>query len=223
MTPLFCPAQALVLFWLHKLVQGANPFGRENKYSHCLRPFQQQTHYICSGKSWKTTWSVQLGRKKFCLEGAMCAICSPFAGELPKELRHQGQTSAPSLKGTAHTTGAAAVELQSSPPPKPRAAWAPRGFRITQDIPGVLWQWQKLHWAANYLHCAPAVTHLLYSRDLPYHLHLCLSRNHFFLRKLYVLVISPWLKNWSRSLNMTLFRLGKQQGSAHLAFLTFPR
>lgn len=113
MTPLFCPAQALVLFWLHKLVQGVNPCGRGNKYSHCLRPFQQQTHYICSGKSWKTTWSVQLRRKKFCLEGAMCAICSPFTGELPKELRHQGQTSAPSLKGTAHNWRC----LESSSPP----------------------------------------------------------------------------------------------------------
>lgn len=167
------------------------------------------------------TWSVQLQRKKFCFEGAMCAICSPLAGELPKELRHQGQTSAPSLKGTAHNWRGCrrAPALHTT---QTLGCLSPQGLKdYTGTILGFCDSDRNFSEPPIIATVSP-LTHSAQQRP-PLPLTSALELELLFLRKLYVLVLSPWLKNWSRSLNVTLFRLGKQRGSTHFAFLTFRR
>lgn len=165
---------------------------------------------------------MQLQRKKFCFEGAMCAICSPFAGELPEELRHQGQTSAPSLKGTAHNWHC----CRRAPVLQPTQALGGLSLQGLKDYTGQLWGSVTVTETSLGCQLSPlcpcSPTPSTQQRpSLP--LISVLEMEEFFLRKLYVLVLSPWLKNWSRSLNMTLFRVGKQQGSTHFALLTLPR
>lgn len=108
--------------------------------------------------------------KEPCVQSALPSLesCQKIAGNKDKRQRRPSKAQ--------HST---AGELQFPTTPKPWAAWAPRGLRITQDNSGALWQRQKLLWAADYLHCAPAATHPLHSRDLPYHLDLHLSWNTF--------------------------------------------
>lgn len=162
---------------------------------------------------------MQLQRKKFCFEGAMCAICSPFAGELPKDRRQQGQTSAPSLKGTAQHCRRAPVPHNT----QTLGCLSPQG---PEDYTGQLWGSVTATEAS--LGCrlsplCPCCNTPSAQQRPPVPLRSALELEYFFLRKLYVLVLLPWLKHWSRSLNMALFRRGKQRGSTRSVFLTFPR
>lgn len=151
----------------------------------------------------------------------MCAICSPSSGEMPGELQHRGQTSAPSLKGTAHHW---------------RCCGRAPALHTTQTLgcfsPQGLWDYTRQLWGSVTATAAsqrcqlsalcPCCDTPSAQQRPPLPLTSALELEEFYLRKLYVLVLSPWLKNWSGSLNMTLFQVGKQQGSAHFAFLTFP-
>lgn len=122
-----------------------------------------------------------------------------------------------------HTTGTAAGGAPARQPTQTLGCLSLQGFK---DYTGQLWA--PVIVTETPLGCqlsalCPCSDTLSAQQRPPLPLIAVLELEHLFLRKLYVLVLSPWLKNWSRSLNMTLFRVGKQQGSAHFALFTFPR
>lgn len=119
-----------------------------------------------------------------------------------------------------HTTGAAAGELQLPPPPKP---WGCLSFQGLKDYTGQLWgsvTGTEISLGCQLSTLCPCCDTLSAQQRPPLPL---ISAGIFFLQKLSFLVLLPWPKNWNRSLNMTVFRFGKQQGSIHFAFLTFRR
>lgn len=75
--------------------------------------------------------SLQLKRKKFCFEGAMCTICFPFTGDLPKSSGLQAPRTNVSAVPQRHSTELTLLQednyssLNYIVPPKPWATPEP--------------------------------------------------------------------------------------------------
>lgn len=176
MTPLFCPPQALVFFWLHKLVQRANPFwGGGNKHSHCLRPFQQADALHLLREIVKGPLGVcNLRERSFvlkepCVQSALSLLegrQQSSGGVKDKRQRRPSKAQ--------HSSGAAAGELQLSTTPKPCAASVPWELKTTLGFcdSDRIFSHPSLY--PNYPPLCP-----WWDTDLPYNLYLHSSWNCF--------------------------------------------